>query len=277
MTKKTTQKNRDTVANDLAISLANTEQANPAAADLLRLCAFLHSENIPEEILKEGIKDLGGNFERIADDAAAWDEAMQEACKAQFLRHNSSRKALTMNRSLQELLRQGQSDEEQRKWAEQAVRAVNNAFPDVEFANWSTCQRLLRCAQTSTDLILKWDFTSEEAANLLSETAGYLHEKGQYAQARPLYERALAIREQLLGKEHPEVAESLNDLASLYHITGKYPQAKPLYERALDIVDAALSKEEESDTKKLHKKRATSFNNLGSLHKAQRLFEEAKP
>jgi tetratricopeptide (TPR) repeat protein len=278
MTKKTTKKNHDTVADDFATFLANTEQANPAAADLLRLCAFLNSENIPEEILKEGIKDLGGNFERIADDAAAWDDALQAACKAQFLRHNSSRKALTMNRSIQKLLREGLSESEQRDWAEQAVRAVNTAFPDVEFANWSICQRLLRCAQTSTDWILKWDFTSEEAANLLSETASYLHEKGQYAQARPLYERALAIREQLLGKEHPEIAESLNDLASLYHITGKYAQAKPLYERALEIVDAILSKEdEESDIKKLHQKRATSFNNLGSLHKAQRLFEEAKP
>jgi len=83
---------------------------------------------------------------------------------------------------------------------------VNKVFPEAEFANWQQCQRLLRCAQTSTEWILKRNFTFEKAAHLLSETASYLHEKGQYAQARPLYEQALAICEEILGKEHPEVA-----------------------------------------------------------------------
>ena len=35
-----------------------------------------------------------------------------------------------------------------------------------------------------------------------------------YAQARPLFERALAIREKVLGPEHPDTAESLNNLAA---------------------------------------------------------------
>ncbi len=126
MSKKTTKKNHDTVASDFSISLTDTEQVNPAAADLLRLCAFLYSENMPEEILKEGIKDLGGHFEPIANDFAAWDEALAEACHTEFLRYNPSRKIVTMKLSIQELLRQGMSESEQRNWAEQAVRAVGS-------------------------------------------------------------------------------------------------------------------------------------------------------
>ncbi|CAN0593107.1 unnamed protein product, partial [Laminaria digitata] len=39
--------------------------------------------------------------------------------------------------------------------------------------------------------------------------------QGNYAEAGPLYERSLAVREKALGPEHPSVAESLNNLALL--------------------------------------------------------------
>jgi tetratricopeptide (TPR) repeat protein len=267
--KKTAKKKNDTIAGDFAISL--TEIENPAAADILRISAFLFPENIPEEILKEGIKNLGGHFEHIAEDPSAIDKALHDACQTGFLRHKASRKIFMMNPSIQTFLRQGMS--EQRQWAEQAVRAVNNVFPEVEFENWSQCQRLQRNAQTCADLIIEWEFMFNEAAHLLSASGTYLHEKGQYAHARPLYERALAIREHLLGKTHPDLAENLNELASLYQIQGKYAQAKPLYHRALEIVEAVLDKE---PSDKLQKRRATSFNNLGSLHKALKQFPDSK-
>ena len=46
--------------------------------------------------------------------------------------------------------------------------------------------------------------------------------------AEPLYERALAIREEVLGAEHPAVATSLNNLAGLYQKQGRYAEAEPL-------------------------------------------------
>src|SRR5215831_459364 len=38
-------------------------------------------------------------------------------------------------------------------------------------------------------------------------------ERGQYSAAMPLVQRSLAIWEQALGPEHPNVSESLNNLA----------------------------------------------------------------
>jgi len=46
--------------------------------------------------------------------------------------------------------------------------------------------------------------------------------QGQYAQAGPLYQRALAIKEKALGPEAPLVATSLNNLAALYDDQGQY-------------------------------------------------------
>jgi Tfp pilus assembly protein PilF len=56
-----------------------------------------------------------------------------------------------------------------------------------------------------------------EAARLLNNTGYYLNDHAQYEQAKPLYERALAIREQVLGPNHPDTANSLNNLAFFYN------------------------------------------------------------
>ena len=63
---------------------------------------------------------------------------------------------------------------------------------------------------------------------------------GQYDQALPLYQRALAIREKVLGPEHPDVAMSLNNLAALYRDTGQYAKAEPLYQRSLMFREKSL-------------------------------------
>jgi tetratricopeptide (TPR) repeat protein len=63
------------------------------------------------------------------------------------------------------------------------------------------------------------------------------------AGARPLHERALAIREKALGPEHPHTAASLNNLGLLLRDQGDYAGARPLFERAMAICDKALGPE----------------------------------
>ena len=50
-----------------------------------------------------------------------------------------------------------------------------------------------------------------------------------------MYERSLAIREKVLGPDHPNVAQSLNNLAGLYRDQGNSAAAEPLYQRAREI------------------------------------------
>ena len=90
-----------------------------------------------------------------------------------------------------------------------------------------------------------------------------------FAVAKPLLERALAIREQALGPNHPDTARSLNNLAALYNNQGDYEQAKPLLERALAITEQALGPN--------HPDTATSLNNLAELYRSQGDSEQAKP
>ena len=94
-------------------------------------------------------------------------------------------------------------------------------------------------------------------------------EEARYAEAEPLYRRSLAIREQILGSEHPEVAEGLNSLAALLEEQGHLDDAEPLYERALAIRQKALGTDNPNT--------AMSLNNLALLYKREARYDEVEP
>ena len=59
--------------------------------------------------------------------------------------------------------------------------------------------------------------TSAVSLNTLAILYQY---KGEYAEAEPLFQRALAIREKALGPSHPDVAATLNNLARPLPVPG---------------------------------------------------------
>ena len=77
-------------------------------------------------------------------------------------------------------------------------------------------------------------------AGSLNNLAFLYHARGRDAEAEQLLQRSLAIREKVLGHEHPDVAESLNNLAELYDDQGRFAEAEPLYQRSLSIWEKTL-------------------------------------
>ena len=58
---------------------------------------------------------------------------------------------------------------------------------------------------------------------------------GRYAEAEPLFKRALVIREKALGPEHPDVVTSLESYALLLRDMGRPDEASMLESRARAI------------------------------------------
>ncbi|CAN0358203.1 unnamed protein product, partial [Scytosiphon promiscuus] len=52
--------------------------------------------------------------------------------------------------------------------------------------------------------------------------------QGKYTEAEPLYARAQAIEEKVLGPEHPSLAATLHDRAGLLKSQGRCEEAEPL-------------------------------------------------
>jgi CHAT domain-containing protein/Tfp pilus assembly protein PilF len=110
---------------------------------------------------------------------------------------------------------------------------------------------------------------SIEEAKQLSARVVELYGQAHYEEAIPLAQRALAIAENLLGPDHPDIGILLNSLAALYTATGAYENAEPLLQRALAITDKVLGSE--------HPDTATSLNNLATLYQATGDYAKAEP
>jgi tetratricopeptide (TPR) repeat protein len=105
-------------------------------------------------------------------------------------------------------------------------------------------------------------------AQRFNQEAVILQAAGHFAEAEPLFKRALAIREKALGPDHRWVATSLNNLAELYRAQGRYAEAEPLHKRALSIRTKMLGPD--------HPYVAVSLGNLASLYKDQGRYAEAE-
>ncbi len=259
----------ESVATTFALSFEKVADGNPAAADLLRLCAFLRPDAIPEEIFTEGASELGPILSTVAADPLKLDAAFAEILKYSLLRRDGEAKTLVIHRLVQAVIQDGLTEEEKRQWAERAVRAVKRSFPAVEFPNWAQCERLVPHALACAALAETYSFEFEDAARLLNKAGYYLRERALFSDVEPLYQRALAIWEKALGPEHPDVATSLNNLAALYRVQGEYAQAEPLYQRALgDSREGPGSRPP---------RRGHSLNNLAALYDDQGKYAQAEP
>ncbi|MEW6264879.1 MAG: tetratricopeptide repeat protein [Thermodesulfobacteriota bacterium] len=96
-----------------------------------------------------------------------------------------------------------------------------------------------------------------------------LYQQGRYAEAVPLAKEALAIREKLLGPEHPDTATSVNNLGLLYMVLGNYPQAEPLLKRSLAVREKVLGPE--------HRDTSQSVNNLAGFYDILGDYARAEP
>jgi serine/threonine protein kinase/tetratricopeptide (TPR) repeat protein len=95
-------------------------------------------------------------------------------------------------------------------------------------------------------------------ARLMQTMSGVYQGLGRYAEARPLIEGALSIREATLGPDHSDLAHSLNSLAILLRETGDAAGARPHYERALAVWEKSEGPEGPNV--------AQVLNNLANLH-----------
>ncbi len=257
------------VATTWSLSFEKIRQANPVANELLKVCAFLAPDAIPEEIISQGAPDLGPLLQHVAADQFKLNMVIKELLKFSLIRRNPESKTLTIHRLVQAVKKDSMDANAQRQCAERVVRAVSRVFPDAEFSTWPLCQRYLAQAQACALLIKQWGMKFAEATRLLDRVGRYLYQRASYAEAELFYQQALEIHEQQPGPEHPDVATTLSNLASLYWDQSKYMLAEPLLLRSLSILEQTLGPD--------HPEVATCLNALALLYKAQNRYAQAVP
>jgi class 3 adenylate cyclase/Tfp pilus assembly protein PilF len=302
-------------------AIAQAEQHAAGAAAVLCFAALFAPDRIPDELFRQGVERYAEGLQPPLPDGAALDlrfavadalrldEALGALDRLSLLAFAPSSRTYSMHRLVQlagkDLIGAAASE-----WYESAAQVADSAFPEVEFATWPQCERVLPHARAALEALPN-DAELVAAANLANRCSVYLRERAEYGAAEALSMRALAIQEKVLGPEHPDLAKSLSNLAIAFWHQGHYAESESHTARSLAILEKALGPEhprvagalndlavvcqeqarhveaESLHTRALairerafgpdHPNVAFSLNNLANLYAGQERFAEAEP
>ncbi len=240
---------------------------NEASADLLRLCAFLSAEAIPEELLALGAPELGSPLGPAVEESLPMTQ--MPAIRARLVEVNPDSKTIRVHRVVQDVIRDLMDQPDRDRWAERAVQAVNRAVPEVEGFEPVHFDRFISHLETCARIVTRDHMKFPEAGRLLDKTGCILRYGARFAESLSFLGQALAITEAARGPDHPDTANSLGNLAALLQAQGKDDEAERLFTRALQIRETKLGPD--------HPDTANSLNNLAALLQAQGRYNEAEP
>jgi len=260
------------VATTFRLSITAATLRHPAVWEFLGVCALLHPDAIPEKLFRQGAEHLGATLRIVCRDELEWNRVVAAACASSLLSRQPEEQTLTLHRLVQAVLLDAMTKTEREQWSRQALEALEAVFPLAlpasEYTLWRQCQRLLPHALVCLERAGAAD-ESLALASLAYKAAHSRYVRGEFTQAEPLYQRALSIRERLLGPDHPLVAASLHALAGPVQAQGKYAQAEALLLHALRIYEQAAS----PDTPAL----AYSLHELAFVYWQQGKYAQAEP
>jgi tetratricopeptide (TPR) repeat protein len=266
---------RLTVAKTFALAIEEAAKLHSAAEPLIVLAALLAPEPIPLFVFREGLGTLfTGNS---LDDAVAGLRAFALIeCEAIPDERDPAITIETIR--LHRLVREVATARLPRAARESAlvslIKAIVAVYPvDVgdDPTTWPRARRLdaVAFALVKDDSDIPGAARSE-ASVLLDRLASYRqHVLAAHTEARPLYELALALDEEVHGSEHPNTIVSLNNLARSLHDIGDLGAAHPLFERVLAASEKAFGTED--------LRIAFAMNNLAAVLRDQGDLAGAKP
>jgi tetratricopeptide (TPR) repeat protein len=228
------------VATIWSLSLERVHQEAPAAEALLRLCAFLASDDIPRALLQEHADVLPEELAEAVGDPLTYNRLL--GAVGRYSLATVTPTSLGIHRLVQAVLQARLGADGERAWTTAAVGLLLASFPDQswEVQTWSACERLLPHVLAAAGHAQRLGVAGGAAGWLLDRASIYLRGRGQYRQAKPVAELALAVTEAALGPAHPEVAWRRNHLGRVLYKLGDLEAARAQLERALEIDEAVL-------------------------------------
>lgn len=122
----------ESVASAWNVSRQTVENINPAGAELLRLCAFLAPDAIPEELLIQGAPALGPVLGSVVTNDVELNNAIGILRKYSLLNRENDEKTtfarLSIHQIMQTILRDQMDEATQQLWAKRAVQAVSHVL-----------------------------------------------------------------------------------------------------------------------------------------------------
>ena len=220
----------DSVTNTFLLVFALVEQQNAAAADMMQLCTFLASDQIPEEVIIRGVFSREMAHAAAAANRLLLDEMFAVLRSYSLFTYDPDHGTFSIHRLVQAVLLDSMSSQQRQVWAGRAVQSVNEVFPDdVHSADY---ERYLPHALMCAYWVEQERIVVPEAARLLYKTGSAFAAQKAYIRAESLYRQALSIQQAVPEARSVETIGILNALARLYEAQGQDRNAAPVREQA---------------------------------------------
>jgi tetratricopeptide (TPR) repeat protein len=229
----------DTVRTLWTLSLQRLQADHPAAVQLLQLCAWLAPEPIPTNLFDNHPEHLPEPLATAATDPLAFTDTI--AALTDYSLARRTQHSLLLHRLVQTVTRQNQPEDSPHPLPT-ILTLLRTDLPDDPYlpASWPRWSQLLPHVLAATDHPrAEAPDAAADTAWLLERAANHIHLfVGDYTPAGRLLERALQLREELHGAEHPDVATTLTRLAFIRCELAQFPAARAAAERAVRILRA---------------------------------------
>ena len=160
-----------------------------------------------------------------------------------------------------------------------AIRAAHPEVQPVAYVNdlAAAADLLLHAGETEkaiamlTLAIHQWDVLNPAdpgCLHALDALASILRDSAHYADAEPLLQRALRLREDLFGPDNAELLATLDSLAYVEFGLKKMPEAEGLYKRMLDLWQKSAGPE--------HPMVALTYDKMAEFYASQQRYDDAE-
>ncbi len=232
------------------LGLAMQRINKPAAEELLGLIACLAPDDIPRSLLA-----------RAFDDPIRFNDALTPLVRHSLIRAEGE--IVEAHRLVQAVARERMSAEVKVLRVGRAIQLLEAAFPQesYETETWEECRPLQPHADHASGLADQCQVAAEQTARLLDRLALFEEYRARLAAADAFGRRALALKENTFGPDHPEVARTLGNLGNVARKQGDLSGARQLLERALRIKEQSYGPG--------HPEVARTLDNLGNVAREQ--------
>ncbi len=158
----------------LRLSYEQVAHLSPVAMEVLRLCAFLHPDHIPEEIIMAAIPSLGVDMQFALARSYQLDEIFVTLRSFSLVSRHTEKRSFSLHRLLQVVIRDTMESTVVHQWLERAIQAVNAVFLEEAFTPWSMYERYIPHVQTCLLLGEQAGIVIPEMAQLLQKTRSYV-------------------------------------------------------------------------------------------------------
>ncbi|KAG0642002.1 hypothetical protein HOY80DRAFT_1109643 [Tuber brumale] len=252
----------ESVSSTHFVTFERIAEQEPAAADLLRLIAFLDRQNIPEELLTRS--NLPGMDNPIELRTAIG----KLICFSMITKKPSDRPLYELHRPVQQSIRGYLAPDEVNRWRNTALEVMRRMFPRYKYQSRHVCSLYLPHALSAIEgyyngaeiqirrcIAFRGEVNGESESRVhlseLSLLGSILLRQEKYDESGEIHRRVLKNAMRILANSHWSTLDSANSLVEVLRCHGKYGEAEMMHRSTLETAEKEFL--EPAEAEELHR------------------------